>query len=168
MSNLIASDDLGISLQKLREMVASSETFQSGIQGGYGDALDRIYIGRQLGSPTRPFASIESNNLTAALIAGGEMNFLRLNGDVKLHIEIDADTTLDEPDQVITASAFCYGVIADVNNLSAVDNTAGEFGESHLPTVNIQVPTIAKNERKYWNSMGQFFNCIASIQWGDG
>jgi hypothetical protein len=168
MSTIVPEEELGISLQKLRQMIATSETFQAGVQGGYGDAVERVYFGRQSGQLTRPFVLLLSDAMGSQLIAGGSMNHLRLNGQVKMHIEIDADTDLDSTDQESAAMDFVQGVLGDVQSLAAVDDTVGDYNESHLPIVSTSLDTFGKNETKFWNSMGQFFVCTASINWGDG
>lgn len=168
MSTIVPEEELGISLQKLRQMVATSETFQRGVQGGYGDALERVYFGRQSGSPERPFVLLLSDSLASGLIAGGDMNHLRLSGEIKLQIEVDADTELDATDQESAAMDFVQGVLGDVQNLSAVDDTTGEYNESHLPIVSTSLNTFGKNETKFKNSLGEFFIGTATISWGDG
>lgn len=168
MSTIVPEEELGISLQKLRQMVATSETFQAGIQGGYGEALERVYFGRQSGSPERPFVVLQHDAMGSQLIAGGSMNHLRLDGQIKLLMQVDADTSLSESDQRSVAMDFVQGVLGDIQSLSAVDDTVGEYDESHLPVVRTSIDTFGKNETKFWNSLGQFFNCVATISWGDG
>lgn len=163
---IVATEELGISLQKAREMVASSEAFQTAIQGGYGDAMERVFIGRQIGSPERPFAVIEGEDMTAALDAGGDMNYLRLAGEITIHLERDTDTDVDDP--VTDANEFFGAVLADVKNLAAVDSTSGDFNESHLPVVNMNWGRPDENDISDWPSLGRFFMVRAVLSWGDG
>lgn len=168
MSLIVPEEELGISLQKLRQMIASSETFQRGVQGGYGEALERVYFGRQSGALTRPSVVLQPDATGAQLIAGGTVNHLRMNGQIRLHIEVDADTDLSESDQRSAAMDFVQGVLSEVQNLAAVDDTEGEYDESHLAIVSTSLTTFGKNETKFKNSLGQFFVGQAVISWGDG
>lgn len=168
MSIIVPEEELGISLQKLRQMVATSETFQRGVQGGYGDALGRVYFGRQSGSPTRPFVCLLPETFRSRLIAGGSQNFLRPEGEIRALIEVDADTSLGETDQESVAMDFMRGVLREVDNLSAVDDTTGEYNESHLPITAAVLDRVGKNESRFRNSLGQFYVGTCTISWGDG
>jgi hypothetical protein len=163
---------VAIAAEKLRQMVAASTKFQTYTgTTTRTDALTRVHMRNVLGEPNRPMAIVSmGDTFHFRLIGGGAQNYLRPDGSLFLFLAIDTPPELfnDQVQAEWHAWNFIAGVLFDVAELSAADDTLSPFGESHLSVVDMDVVNWGSTREEDWPTLGRFYHAAARVSWGDG
>ncbi|MBK8916467.1 MAG: hypothetical protein IPM64_18020 [Phycisphaerales bacterium] len=169
-----ATNVAAIAAEKLRQMVAASATFQTATGTSTRTAaLTRVHARNVLGTPNRPVAIVSmGDSLHFRLIGGGAQNYLRPSGSLFLFLAIDTppEHFQDQVSAEWHAWNFLSGVLEDVADLSAADDTSSPFtpAESHLSITDIEVVNWGGTREEDWESLGRFYHAAVRVQWGDG
>jgi len=155
----------GIALDQLRTMLAMSKTFVLAAGGTERAAHSRVHLGRQVGSPPRPFAVIEMTDGAANAVGTGSRNVLLASGSMQVLFERDADLTAADPYH--DAVDWFSRVVDEVNLLAADGHVATKFGQTHLPLLTVSLRGVGENDRGAWHSLGRFHSAVTVWTWGD-
>lgn len=155
----------GISLDQLKTMLAGSRTFQEATGGSARAAKSHVHLGRQIGSPPRPFVQLELQNATGEAINNGSRNILLASGTLKVHFERDTDLTAADP--YVDAVDWFSRVVDEVNCQAGDEDVGNQFGLTHLPLLTVDLNSIGQNSRHTWHSLGRFYSADVIWTWGD-
>lgn len=167
------SGSLCVPAHKLRRMVELSPAWQDAIRetDRPPDAPNRVWLRDVIGTVARPFAVVSVGAVHQLLLQfGGGRNYLRPNGQLFLFMTVDTSPLFYE-DRVAAEfeAASLFGrVVDDVAELSAADDTESEDMTSHLAITSIELQQFGEVPEENWQSLGRWFFCGYTVNWGDG
>lgn len=158
---------------KLRRMVELSQSWQDAIRGMEKptESPNRVFLRDAFGEYARPIAVISPGTIHSyQLSSGGDQNYFRQNGQLALFLAVDTPQEYyeDRPAAEFHATSIFGSVIDDIASIAGADDTASEDGTSHLSITSIQLQSWGENPEENWKSLGRFFYCLYTVDWGDG
>ena len=131
---------------------------------GEATGSDHIYFGdvtdfaNQAVTP-RPLVLLMIDDDNAALIAGGDQNFLRNHGRVQFKIFRNNPATGTQNDIYLNQLDFVSTVLSEVSAQAGDDDKLG--------ITRIVLDVFGEASEEYWETLGRFYETSGWIHWGD-